>query len=146
MEIPRSWPYAGVKSVKKSAKSHILSRPLFFCHGHILEIVTATFKVSRVTFCVNKSRANYIFQRQILAFFVTGTFGKSLALFSLLSRAFQKVSRDKKKTQRYKYILDFKHNMRVWFGNHGNVGNYFVGIWSQLWAIRVRFCVSGVNL
>ena len=97
-EIPRSGPFTGVKSVKISAKSHILSRPLFFCHGHILEIVTATLKVSRATFCVNMSRANYIFHGQILAFFVTGTFGKSRALFPLLSRAFQKVSRGKKQT------------------------------------------------
>ena len=44
------------------------------------------------------SRANYIFHGQILTFFVTATFGKPRALFSLLSRAFQKVSRGKKNT------------------------------------------------
>ena len=67
-EIYRSWPYAGVESIKIQQKSQILSRPFFFCHGHILEIVTATFKVSRATFWLKFTRANYIFHGEILAF------------------------------------------------------------------------------
>ena len=87
-----------MESVKILQKNKPLSRPFFFCHGHILQIVTATLKVSRGLFFLNCHGQFIYFHGQILAFFVTGTFGKSRALFPFLSRALLKVSRGIKQT------------------------------------------------